>query len=111
KLGSMSTFKSVNCTRNEACPIQVTATWPLLSLGKLGRRCSPVRGVSKAFQTISRKKMRGLKCLAGVKSLKRRGSGWRAVAGRYGTGLIILCSYCCSFCAANKLKSMDELEK
>ena len=30
---------------------------------------------SKAFQTISRKKVRGLKCLAGVKSLNDRGSG------------------------------------
>src|SRR2546422_642577 len=65
---------NVNWTRNEACPIQVTATWPKASFGKAGCRCCPVRRVSKAFQTISRKKVRGLKCLAGVKSLKERGS-------------------------------------
>src|SRR5436189_232013 len=53
KLGSISTFKSLNWTRNEAWPIQVTATWPRVSLGKFGRLCWPVRGVNSAFHTIS----------------------------------------------------------
>jgi hypothetical protein len=41
-----------------------------------------VRGVRKAFQTISRKKVRGLKALEGVKSLKDLGSDWRTRGGR-----------------------------
>ena len=36
KLGSISTFKSVNWMRNEAWPIQVMATSPVLSLGNTG---------------------------------------------------------------------------
>ena len=34
KFGSISTFKSVNWTRNEAWPIQVMATWPNVQFGK-----------------------------------------------------------------------------
>src|ERR1035441_7272203 len=75
KLGSISTFRSVNWRRNEAWPIQVMATWPKVSLGKAGRWVWPVRLVNKAFQIISRKNVRGLKCFAGVKSLNERGSG------------------------------------
>ena len=58
-------------------------------LGERGAALVPVRRVSRAFQTISRKKVRGLKCLAGVKSLNERGRGWRTCAGRYGLGLLI----------------------
>src|SRR6185436_894456 len=90
KLGSIRTFKSVNWTRNEAWPIQVTATWPWLNLGKAGRWCWPVRRVSSAFQTISRKNVRGLKCLAGVRSLNERGSGWRVTFGRDECFVILL---------------------
>ena len=39
KFGSISTFRSVNWSRNEAWPIQVMATWPWVSLGKTGRWC------------------------------------------------------------------------
>src|ERR1017187_8129700 len=53
KLGSINTFKSVNWARKEAWPIQVRATWPGVSLGNLGRTCSPVRGVKSAFQISS----------------------------------------------------------
>src|SRR5258708_3479552 len=84
KLGSISTFKSVNCTRNEAWPIQVIATSPYFSFGNSGCLCWPTRGVKKAFQTISRKKVRGLKALEGVKSLKDLGSLRRARGGRKG---------------------------
>src|SRR5690349_17171508 len=86
KFGSMRTLRSVNWTRKEACPIQVTATWPCASLGNTGRRCCPVRRVSKVFQTISWKNVRGLKCLAGVRSLKDFGSGW--LFGRGGLGIV-----------------------
>ena len=37
KFGSTSTFKSVNWIKNDACPIQVMATCPGFSLGKIGR--------------------------------------------------------------------------
>src|SRR5271167_3078566 len=88
KFGSISTFKSVNWIRNDAWPIQVMATSPNFSLGNTGRICSPVRGVSKAFQTNSRKNVAGLKCFAGVKSLNERGSFRRgAILGV--TGLLI----------------------
>src|ERR1700678_1020774 len=84
KLGSIKTFKFVNCTRNEAWPIHVSATWPSESLGKSGCRGWPTRGVSSAFQTISRKNVRGLKALVGVRSLNERGSGCRVRGGRDG---------------------------
>ena len=71
KFGSISTFRSVNWIRNDAWPIQVMATWPRDNLGKTGRRCCPVRGVSRAFQTSSRKNVRGLKCLRRRQILER----------------------------------------
>src|SRR5262245_4832168 len=89
KFGSINTFKSVNWTRNEAWPIHVTATSPCLSFGKVAGRACPVRRVSSAFQTISRKNVLGLKCLAGVRSLNDRGNGWRWFGGRYGAGVVI----------------------
>jgi len=91
KFGSMSTFRSVNWSRNDAWPIQVTATWPKFNLGKVGCFCWPVRRVSRAFQTISWKKVRGLKCFAGVKSLKERGRVARGKGGRYDLGFVIIC--------------------
>jgi hypothetical protein len=48
-----------------------------------------VRRVSSAFQIISRKNVRGLKCFDGVKSLNERGSLRRGAAGRGETGFII----------------------
>jgi hypothetical protein len=42
-----------------------------------------------AFQTISWKNVRGLKCLAGVRSLKERGNFWRWATGRCLVGLVI----------------------
>ena len=89
KFGSISTFKSVNWIRNDAWPIQVMATWRRLSLGKTGRRGWPVRGVSQAFQISSWKKVRGLKCLDGVKSLNERGNRRRGGTGRWGTDFVI----------------------
>ena len=88
KLGSINTFKSVNWTRNEAWPIQVRAIWPLASLGNTGCLCCPVRLVRSAFQTISLKNVRGLKCLLGVKSLKDRGNRRR--------GRCVECFWLCS---------------
>ena len=88
KLGSIKTFKSVNWTRKEAWPIQVRAIWPLVSLGNTGCLCCPVRLVSRTFQTISLKNVRGLKCLLGVKSLNDRGNLRR---GRW-VGCLWLCS-------------------
>ena len=74
--------------RNDAWPIQVMAISPNFNLGKTGGCCSPVRGVSRAFKTSSRKNVAGLKCFAGVKSLKERGSLRReAILGE--TGLFI----------------------
>jgi hypothetical protein len=90
KVGIDEHIEVVNWTRNEAWPIQVMATWPKASLGKAGLFCWPVRRVSRAFQTISRKKVRGLKCLAGVRSLNERGSGWRTGTGRQGLNFVIL---------------------
>jgi len=52
----------------------VIATSPGFSFGNTGRNARPVRGVTSAFSTSSRKNVAGLKCLAGVKSLKERGS-------------------------------------
>jgi hypothetical protein len=40
-----------------------------------------MRGVISSFQTSSRKNVRGLKCLDGVKSLNERGNFRRGVAG------------------------------
>ena len=71
KFGSISTFKSVNWIRNDAWPIQVMATSPGFNLGKTGRCCSPVRGVSKAFQTSSRKNVRGIEMLRRRQILER----------------------------------------
>ena len=42
------------------------------------------------LQTISRKKVRGLKCLAGVRSLNERGRRWRDGGGRCGVGFVII---------------------
>src|SRR6201996_9591727 len=81
KFGSIRTFKSVNWIKNDAWPIHVMATWPYLSLGKTGVWCSPVRGVSSAFKTSSRKKVAGLKWFAGVNSLNERGSFLRGGRG------------------------------
>src|ERR1700692_526916 len=84
KFGSIRTFKSVNWTRKDACPIHVNATWPLVNFGNTGFLCCPVRGVKKAFQTISRKKVRGLNAFEGVKSLKDLGIFRRVLGGRDG---------------------------
>ncbi len=65
------------------------ATWPWISFGKTGRRCWPMRRVSSAFQINSRKNVRGLKCLDGVKSLNERGNLRRGGAGRCETGFVI----------------------
>src|SRR5260370_26082405 len=89
KFGSMSTFRSVNWSRNDAWPIQVTATWPKFNLGKVGCFCWPVRRVRRAFQTISWKKVRGLKLFAGGESLKGRGRGRRGQGGRADARVVI----------------------
>ena len=47
-----------------------------------------MRGVSSAFQTSSRKNVRGLKCFAGVKSLNERGSLRRGGTGRLADGFV-----------------------
>src|ERR1035438_2153892 len=91
KFGSIKTFRFVNWIKNDAWPIQVIATWPRMSFGKTGRRDWPTRGVSSAFQTSSRKNVRGLKCFDGVKSLKERGNLRRGGAGRVETGFFIRC--------------------
>src|SRR5260370_42289010 len=83
KFGSMSTFRSVNWSRNDAWPIQVTATWPKFNLGKVGCFCWPVRRGSRAFQDIFWKKRRGVKNFGGVKTLEERGRGGRGKEGRY----------------------------
>src|ERR1039458_4933481 len=90
KFGSIKTFRFVNWIRNDAWPIQVMATCPGESFGKIGWRDRPMRGVSSAFQTSSRKNVRGLKCLDGVKSLKERGILRRGGAGRGEIGFFIL---------------------
>lgn len=73
KFGSIMTFRLENWSRNEAWPIQVSASSPALRCGKRGTLKEPPRGVRKAFHTISRKKERGLKWLLGVRSLNDRG--------------------------------------
>src|SRR5579863_6751885 len=60
--------------RNEAWPIHVMATSPVFNFGNTGWCARPWRGVNHAFSTISLKNVRGLKCFAGVSSLKERGS-------------------------------------
>ena len=65
------------------------ATWPCLSRGKIGRRGAPVRGVNQPFQTSSWKKVRGLKCFAGVKSLNDRGSLRRGGTGRLAASFVM----------------------
>ena len=88
KFGSISTFKSVNWMRNDAWPIQVMATSPCFNFGKTGRRGWPWRGVNQPFKISSWKKVRGLKCFAGVKSLNERGS-FRRGAGRLDFSFVI----------------------
>src|SRR5208282_6084678 len=107
KFGSIKTFRSVNWIKNEACPIQVTATWPYDNLGKIGLRCCPVRRVSSAFQTSSRKNVRGLKCFDGVKSLNERGSRRRGAAECGGTGFVIQHLYSNSCAGRVKWKIRD----
>jgi hypothetical protein len=48
-----------------------------------------VRGVNRAFQTISRKNVRGLKCRDGVKSLNERGNRRGGDGGRCENGFVI----------------------
>ena len=48
-----------------------------------------VRGVNHAFQISSWKKVRGLKCFDGVKSLNERGNLRRGGTGRCGTGFVM----------------------
>src|SRR5260370_40101149 len=87
KFGSMSTFRSVNWSRNDAWPIQVTATWPKFNLGKVGCFCWPVRRVSRGFQTLLWEKGWGLECFGRGKYLKGRGRGGRGEGGREVLGL------------------------
>ena len=79
------------------------ATSPCFNLGKTGRCCSPWRGVSRAFQTSSRKNVAGLKCFAGVKSLNERGS-FRRGTFLAKTGLFIKLLKILSFRGLNKNK-------
>ena len=81
KFGSTKTLSSANWIKNEAWPIQVRANSLLESRGKTGVLVVPVRLVTSAFQTSSRKNVRGAKWFAGVSSLKERGSRFRRVAG------------------------------
>ena len=60
-----------------------------LDLRVLYKRPDGFHELRSVFQTISRKNVRGLKCLAGVRSLNDRGSGSRTVGGRYGLRLDI----------------------
>src|SRR5260370_18669637 len=84
KFGSMSTFRSVNWSRNDAWPIQVTATWPKFNLGKVGCFCWPVRRVSRAFQNIFGEEGGGVKWFAPGQTLDEPGRGFRGQGGRYG---------------------------
>ena len=84
KLGSMMMLRSENWRRKEACPIHVSANSPGCRWGKRGTLKEPPWGVIKAFQTISRKKVLGLKWLLGVSSLNDLGN--RRLGPRTSTG-------------------------
>src|SRR5580692_3055662 len=92
KFGSINTFKSVNWMRKDAWPIHVMATWPLVSLGKTGTFCSPVRFVINAFQIISWKNVAGLKWFDGVRSLNDLGTFLFCGGGLCTLGLLICLS-------------------
>ena len=81
----------------------------VISFGKTGRRCWPMRRVSSAFQTSSRKNVRGLKCLDGVKSLNERGNLRRGGAGRCETGFVIRHPYFNPFARRMKWKIIHAL--
>ena len=88
KFGSISTFKSVNWIKNDAWPIQVTATSPYFGFGRTGRCLFAVARREPGLSRPARGKCARVECLAGVESLNDRGS-FRRGTGLGAAGLLI----------------------